>query len=442
MPGLVNAHQHGRGLSQVQLGYPDDRLERWIARRRGRGPLDPYPVTLLAAMQMLRNGVTCAVHANYSYGSGDYEGELRAALQAYMDAGIRATVCVGAADRSALVYPAEREPAFLAGLSEPLRAMLQRPAPPAYAGGPEATVRLMDRLRADCSGHERLRLCYGPAGPQWVSDAMFQAIARDAERHGLGIHFHALESPAQAAACAALFPEGTFEHLDGLGVLGPRTVAAHGVYMTDADLERARARGLTIVTNPSSNLRLSNGPPPLARFRAHGIRVAIGTDNTGFSDGEDLLAELRLADLLARDPAWSGQSRPSAQELIGMATSAGAVAAQWPDEIGRIEPGRRADLTALSLESLRGTYLDADMPVTEALIGRTFGSDVRLTMVEGRILYRDGRFTHLEPDRIHAAAAQAARDARRPAVREDADLVPELLQALDGFYGAGAAQVG
>src|ERR1700726_768546 len=77
MPGLVNAHQHGRGLSQIQLGYHDTFLESWIASRRARGALDAYAVTRLAAARMVANGVTTAVHANYSYGTGDYEQEFR-----------------------------------------------------------------------------------------------------------------------------------------------------------------------------------------------------------------------------------------------------------------------------------------------------------------------------------------------------------------------------
>src|SRR6266481_80881 len=88
MPGLVNAHQHGRGLSQIQLGYHDDFLETWIASRRGRGVLDSYAITRLAAARMLAQGVTSTVHANYSYASGDYESEIRAQLKAYDEVGI------------------------------------------------------------------------------------------------------------------------------------------------------------------------------------------------------------------------------------------------------------------------------------------------------------------------------------------------------------------
>lgn len=82
MAGLVNAHQHGRGISQIQLGYQDDFLELWIGARRGRGVLDPYPITKLAAANMLAHGVTATVHANYVYGRGDYEAEVRSTLRA------------------------------------------------------------------------------------------------------------------------------------------------------------------------------------------------------------------------------------------------------------------------------------------------------------------------------------------------------------------------
>src|ERR1700731_1966048 len=95
----------GRGLSQIQLGQHDSFLETWIASRRSRGPLDPYAMAKLSAIQMIANGVTAAVHANFSFGTGDYERELRDQCRAYDEAGIRVTMCVGAMDRGDLVYP-------------------------------------------------------------------------------------------------------------------------------------------------------------------------------------------------------------------------------------------------------------------------------------------------------------------------------------------------
>src|SRR5260221_5783409 len=146
MPGFVNAHQHGRALDTLQFGFADDVLEAWIAVRRRRGPPDPYPLALLAAANMLANGVTTAIHANTSYGSGNYEGELRAALRGYDEAGLRVVMCVGAQDRGLLVYPEAAIPGFLAGCSPELRSWLERPRPHPYAGDLAATIALMERL--------------------------------------------------------------------------------------------------------------------------------------------------------------------------------------------------------------------------------------------------------------------------------------------------------
>ena len=343
LPGFVNAHQHGRGISQIQLGYHEDFLELWIASRRARRPLDPYPVTKLAAAAMLENGVTTTVHANYSYGSGDYEAEVRASLDAYDEAGIRVTMCIGAMDRGFVVYP-PHEAAFMASLPTDLRNWLEIPPPRPYCGDGKATIALMERLCSDYAGHPRIRFCYGPSGMQWVSDEQMADLAAAAEDRGLGLHLHLLESPAQQAASRLLFPAGAMAHLAKLGALGPRTVFAHGVYADDHDLDAIAAAGAIIVRNPGSNLRLRNGVAPMARWLARGIKVAIGTDNTALADDEDLLRELRLADLLARQADWQGPPQPRATDLLAMLGRNGAAAAQWSGETGVLAVGLQADL--------------------------------------------------------------------------------------------------
>ncbi len=417
MPGLVNAHQHGRGLSQIQLGYPDDFLEPWIAGRRARGVLDGHVVTKLAAARMIANGVTTTIHANYSYGTGDYERELRGQIAAYEEVGIRATLCVGAMDQGGTVYP-PHEACFVAGLPDDLKRWVSESPSAAYAGDGPATVELMRRLRQDFSNHSRIRLCYGPAGPQWVSDELWRCIARDARDNDLGLHLHALESPAQTAAARELYPDGVFAHLDRLGAMTPRTVIAHGVWADDVDMAVLARTGATVVRNPGCNIRMRNGIAPLARYLQRGVRIAVGTDNCSMNDDEDLLAELRLASHLAREPDWNGLPPPGVDDLLAMATVNGAVAAQFGDEIGVLEPGRRADIVAFSLQRTEQPYRDPDMPVLQAFLARAQGVDVRMTMIDGRVLYRDGHYADLalrELEAEAAAAAQAARLGRDPA---------------------------
>jgi 5-methylthioadenosine/S-adenosylhomocysteine deaminase len=433
MPGLVNAHQHGRGLSQISLGYHDDFLEAWIASRRGRGVLDAYAVTRLAAARMLTHGVTTAIHANYSYGSGHYEAEVRAQLRAYDEVGLRVTLCIGALDRGAVVYPPE-EPCFMAGLPADLRDWLSQSGIAAYAGGADATIALMARLRADFGAHPRIRLCYGPAGPQWVSDELMAALARDAEKNGLGLHLHALESPAQRAAAAKLFPSGVFAHLRRLGALNERTVIAHGVWVNDADIAELARAGATVVRNPGCNLRLRNGIAPLARYLASGVRLAIGTDNAALDDNEDLLSELRLAAYLGREPDWNGPEPPSTDQLLTMATVNGAAAAQLAPDVGTLDVGNRADLVAIALERTRSPYLDDDMPILDALLARAQGTDVRLTMVDGCIRYKNGELIGLDLEEIEQQAARAAGDACRPACPLDHERAIALRKHLCGHY--------
>ncbi len=431
MPGLINAHQHGRGLSQLQLGYHDRPLETWLAQRRGRGLFDPYPLAKLTAANMLANGVTTALQANFAFGTGDYEQELRDQLRGYDEAGLRVTLSVGAQDRGALVYP-PHEACFMAGLPDEMKRWLSTPGSTPYVGDGPATVALMGRLLDEFGDHPRIRFCYGPAGPQWVSDELMAAMARDAADKGLGINMHALESPVQRKAMTEIYPGGVFQHLEKLGAMTERTVLAHCVWADESDAEVVARTGATVVRNPGCNLRLSSGIAPMSRYLAQGVRMAIGTDNCSLNDDEDLLAELRLAGCLARDPDWNGPPPPGVDDLLAVATVNGAVAAQYPGEIGRIVPGLRADLTAFSLSRTREPVLDEDMPLLEAFLGRAQGRDCRLTMVDGKVLYRYGEFT--DDTLLEVAQTQAAATAREAYRSPNRARAGELHRPLHGHF--------
>lgn len=423
MPGFVNAHQHGRGLSQIQLGFPDDELEPWIARRRGRGVPDVYALTRLAALQMLENGVTATLHANYSYGSGDYEGELRASIRAYEETGLRVTICVGYADRGGVIYPPADETGFVETLSPEARSLI-RAAKPAYlplAG----TMDLMARLTAEYDDHPTIRLAYGPAGPQWVSDEAWRALAADAKSRGVGLHFHLLESPAQAACAKALYPEGVLARLEALGVFQAEASAAHFVHATADDIAEAARLGVMIVTNPGSNMRLGNGPPPIAAMLDGGVGVALGTDNCALDDNEDYLSELRLGRLLARTTTCSNAEQ--LRTFFAVGTEAGARAA-FLSNTGRIEAGHSADLVALDLSTAHGAYLDPETSVLEGIMARGTGRDVIMTMVGGRVLYWNGRFTVADMEEARRAAERTAAESRFGAISRHAG--NEIAEAL------------
>jgi cytosine/adenosine deaminase-related metal-dependent hydrolase len=436
MPGLVNAHQHGRGLTQVQLGFPDMILEAWQTLKRRLGWLDPAAMVPLAAMRMLASGTTACIHANTAWGGPDQAGDLARTIAAYDAAGLRAMVGIGVQDRAGLVFPAEAQATFVASLPAPLRALVGEPDATPFARTAAEAEALFDRLAAALPSHGRVTLCFAPAGPQWVSDGLFAEIAAAARSRGVPLHLHALESVAQADAARGLYPEGTLARLRALGVLGPATSIAHAVHVSGPEAALAAETGTILVRNPSSNLRLGCGAAPLAEWLGLGVRAAIGTDNQTLDDTEDLWTELRLARALAATPSWHAPPRPDAARLLAMATEAGAAAMGLGGKIGRIAPGFRADLVALDLGSLRGAWADPSLPLAELLVARASAAAVRMTMVDGRVLYRDGAFPGLDPGAVAAAAAEAAEAAHGAASPERVEAVAALVEAVSAFHRA------
>ncbi|MBU8539173.1 amidohydrolase family protein [Falsiroseomonas tokyonensis] len=440
MPGLVNAHQHGRGLTQLQLGFPDMILEAWQTTKRRRGWLDPAAMVPLAGMQMLASGITATIHANTTWGAaGRQPDDLARTIAAYDAAGLRALVGIGAQDRASLVFPAEDQTGFVAGLPPELVELVGNPDPPIFATTAEEAAALYDSLSDQLPSHGRITLAFAPAGPQWVSDALFAGIAKAAHaRGGVPIHMHALESVAQAAAARHLYPEGTLARLEALGVLGPATSLAHAAQLTPGDISVAARSGTMLVRNPASNLRLGCGIAPLAAYWAAGVGVAIGTDCQAMDDEEDLWKELRLAARLATEASWQAAGPPDAATLLAMATTQGAAAMGLAGRVGQLAPGCAADCIAVDLRRVRGVYADPSVPLLDLLLARADARDVRLTMVQGRVLYRDGHFPHLDPQAIAAAAAEAAARARAPwsAGREAA--VAALVQAVRAHYATRA----
>lgn len=427
MPGLVNAHQHGRGISQLLMGYADRALEPWIAGRKRHAAPDIRAITLLAAEAMLANGVTATLHANYTYGTGNYAQELRAQIAAYREAGIRATLCIGLQDRGHLVYPDADEAAFKASLPQPARTLVAPPTTAPYMLDWHASQALMDQITSDYAQDTLLRFAWGPAGPQWVSDALWQAAARDAVQRGVGLHFHLLESPAQAQAARRLYPQGTLAHLQGLGVFDAPTSCAHGAQMTSHDMQIAAAEGLVVVLNPGSNLRLFNGAPSVSGLRAAGVRLAVGTDNCALSDDEDYLQELRLAALLGRADQES-TSMAEAATTFAMGTSNGAAAAFQGQDAGRLVVGAPADIAGFGLASLGPSLLNDPNRLAELFFARAVGRDCRLTMVAGQIRFANRPEDHARLDDALTKAATSIAERKTCATEEQIEALQTALR--------------
>ncbi len=227
------------------------------------------------------------------------------------------------------------------------------------------------RLIDDTRGHrdlaagvaaEQVRVSLAPHAPYSVSPELFRAIRDEVNRSRVPItSVHLGESPAEIEFLkdgTGPWPgllrlvgayrddwrppaAGPVEYLDSLGVLDRHTLIVHGVQLDLASLMRLAAIGCTLVTCPRSNQWVGVGVPPIARFYASGVKVAVGTDSLASVEDLNLFSELKTM-------RWLAPSAP-ARQLLESATLIGARALGLGDELGSIDPGKRAELIAVEI---------------------------------------------------------------------------------------------
>ena len=355
LPGFVNAHSHLEYA--VYPGFADgEPFERWIAvhmeRKRRLEPGDALAIARLGAAECLASGMTTVGDASFS----------GAAAPACDELGLRAIVHLEVFGDSGAI-----EEQF-----EPKRA--------------EVEEHLSDRVRLGVSPH----------APYTVSTELYRA----ALGLGLPVSTHLAESAAEQEwlrggtdTWAELAPflaeppgETAVRHLAAEGLLSPRMTAAHCVQVDAEEIALLAEHDVSVAHCPRSNAMLGCGIAPLADLLAAGVRVGIGTDSPASTPSFDMFAELRAAVLFAR----ARERRPdalSAKNALEAATLGSASALGLADEIGTLAPGKRADLTVVSLAG--SPYLPWEDPAAAVVFGGSPGR-VERTIVDGDDRYRKG----------------------------------------------------
>lgn len=252
--------------------------------------------------------------------------------------------------------------------------------------------------------NERIDIGLSPHSPYTVSFRLFEKIAEFAATEAIRTTIHAAESAEERELLMnghGLFtsfleragikwndPKCTsIEYLRRTGILDVRPLLAHCVTVSDADIAAIRESGSSIAHCPCSNAKFGHGYAPLAKFRDAGIAVGLGSDSVSSNNTCDILAESRFAALAARNhPSSAAFISPG--EMIEMATLGGAKALGLDGRIGTLDAGKQADIAVVSLANL------AQMPVHDVCSALVFASnarDVVMTIVDGEILYRDGK---------------------------------------------------
>ena len=232
-----------------------------------------------------------------------------------------------------------------------------------------------------------------PAAPLWVMPHSAYMLSREqlervtalARRFDARIHTHAAESTGEIAAVLARHGQRPVDVLAAAGVLGPRTVVAHAVHLDDDEIALLARSGTAVAHCPVSNLFLGCGIAPLPQLLHAGVPVGIGTDGAASSGALDMFAGIRLAAMLhkgvTQDPRTVG-----AERAVRLATSGGAAALGLGDVVGSLTAGRRADIVVADLHR---PHVVPNTDVWSAVAYGLTASDVRHTLVDGRVLLRD-----------------------------------------------------
>jgi 5-methylthioadenosine/S-adenosylhomocysteine deaminase len=376
---LVNSHTHA--AMTLFRGYGGDLpLMRWLREKvwpieAKLEPDDVYWGTRLACAEMIRTG-TARLWDMYWHPA--------ATARAVRDAGMHA--CIGGP-----LFDSE-------GNTEEMR---------------ETASRNLDELSELAP---EIDAALAPHAIYTVSEGLLRWTAETAAERGVAIHIHLSETEKEVEDCLAQHGVRPAAYLDRLGLLGERTVLAHGVWLDEEEMDLIAARGCTVVANPVANMKLAVGgvfPYPAAR-RA-GVAVGLGTDGAGSNDSLDLLADLKVFALSQRHASGDPTVLP-AEEAWRIATGTAAPFLTRPQthahhDSGEIAPKRDALRVGGPADFLLLRPRSPELGLGDLhsdLVYAASGSVVQTTVVGGRVLMRDGRI----PDEQEIVARAAERASR------------------------------
>jgi cytosine/adenosine deaminase-related metal-dependent hydrolase len=361
MPGMVNTHTHApmtlfRGLADEV----PDRLERFIfpLERTVVLPENVYRGTLLAAVEMVQGGVTTFADMYY------FEDQVAlAALQVGMRAVTGETV-------------------------------IQYPAPDAKEpyGGLDYAKRFIEAFR----GHELITPALAPHAPYSVGEEQLALVAEWAERLDVPVLIHLSETKAEIDQIRRDFGKTPVEYLDAVGLLSPRLVAAHCVFVTESDIDLLKRRGVGVAHNMVSNVKAGKGVAPVLTMLDRGVDVGLGTDGAMSGNTLDIMTQMGYVAKIHKLVQEDRTVMPPV-DVVAMATIGGARALDMGERIGSLEVGKLADVVIVDKDAVNMIPM---YDVYSALVYAASAANVTTTIIHGRIIMEERKVLTVDVEKV------------------------------------------
>ncbi|MEL7608917.1 MAG: amidohydrolase [Bacillota bacterium] len=381
LPGFVNAHTHlwqmylkGRRDDLPLSGWCDEVLlpflgAAYAVKREPGAQRLSFLWAALAMCDMLHSGVT-------AFADMDLEFHQDGIFEAARLIGLRGAIGVEMADR----FYSDSAETLESSKAEVLRLIKKWPRTP------DAPVFAL----------------IAPSEPNLCTDGLLRWLAEQAKAHSLPVQAHICETLRESEQVLSERGMRALEWMDEFGFLSPAFSAVHGVHLSPEEIALAAKRGVTVVYNPKSNMKLASGVAPIVELLKAGVNVALATDGPASNDAMDLFEEMRLGAMLQkvdrRDPAAL-----CAPEIFSIATLGGA--RMLGIDAGELKPGKLADLAAVDLGAAH--LLAFGEEILPALVYCARSGDVSDVIVGGRLVLHDKKVLALD----ERALLKEARDA-------------------------------
>ncbi|MFQ3368479.1 MAG: 5-methylthioadenosine/S-adenosylhomocysteine deaminase [Methylophilaceae bacterium] len=363
IPGLINAHTHS--AMSLFKGFADDLpLQEWLnnhiwpAEKEFVNSSFVKDGSILGLSEMIKSGVTTF---NDMYFFPD------ATAEAVKELGVRSNIGLVVLD-----FPTN------------------------YATDPEDYLLKGFEFRDKWRNEELITTSIAPHAPYSVSDEAFTLINTYAEELGVNIHTHLHETQWEIEDSIDKYGITPVQRLNNLGIIGPSLMAAHCVYLNEQDMTILAKNKVSIVHNPSSNMKLGSGIADVAKMLKQNLSVSLGTDSSASNNRLDIMEEMRLAALLIKGSTKSPELIP-AKEVIKMATINGAKALGLSSVIGSIEKNKKADLVAIDLSAIENQPIYN--PIS-TLVYSSSRSDVSYVWIDGKIKLKEKKLVDIDEKRI------------------------------------------